>query len=243
VGAVYALLSIERITTDPETDTAGSFIVDAAFLNAPATTELPLFTVVPEATQIVNVGQTVTLDISISSPTPVTYHWYHDGQQIGTGQDLAFTADPAASGTYFVVVTNAAGPIIGAITEVTVLAPDSDGDRISDYDETVIYGTNPNLRDTDHDGINDYDEIFVLRTDPLDPASAFKITNFAVVGNTVEITFQSVLEVTYRLEGSPDLSGWQTIGSQIHASGNSTTVSETVPVTSPALRFFRIVSP
>ncbi len=50
--------------------------------------------------------------------------------------------------------------------------PDTDGDGLSDYDETHgVYGyiTDPNNRDTDGDGISDYDEIFAtsgLKSDP-----------------------------------------------------------------------------
>lgn len=43
---------------------------------------------------------------------------------------------------------------------------DSDGDGLSDDDETDIYFTNPNKTDTDGDGLNDYDEIFKYFTEP-----------------------------------------------------------------------------
>ena len=36
---------------------------------------------------------------------------------------------------------------------------DSDGDGLSDREETEIYGTDPNNQDTDGDGINDRDEV------------------------------------------------------------------------------------
>lgn len=45
---------------------------------------------------------------------------------------------------------------------------DTDGDGLSDYDETFLYGTSPYLEDTDGDGISDYDEI-MQGTDPLCP--------------------------------------------------------------------------
>ncbi len=46
---------------------------------------------------------------------------------------------------------------------------DSDGDGLSDYDESYIYLTNPNNPDTDGDGLNDYEEVFVFGPDPLNP--------------------------------------------------------------------------
>lgn len=44
---------------------------------------------------------------------------------------------------------------------------DSDDDTIGDGDEVLIYGTNPLLDDTDGDGLSDGVEIFVNGTDPL----------------------------------------------------------------------------
>ena len=45
---------------------------------------------------------------------------------------------------------------------------DSDGDGITDSNETDVYGTNPDNPDTDSDGLNDYVEIFATGTDPVD---------------------------------------------------------------------------
>ena len=45
---------------------------------------------------------------------------------------------------------------------------DSDGDGLSDYLESNIIGTDPNLADTDSDGLSDGDEVNTYSTDPLD---------------------------------------------------------------------------
>lgn len=47
--------------------------------------------------------------------------------------------------------------------------PDTDGDGISDGDEVFIYGTDPRKWDTDSDLLPDGDEIFVYGTDPTNP--------------------------------------------------------------------------
>jgi uncharacterized repeat protein (TIGR02543 family) len=43
---------------------------------------------------------------------------------------------------------------------------DSDGDGLSNYDEAVIHGTNPNLADTDNDGLSDRAELETYHTNP-----------------------------------------------------------------------------
>ena len=43
---------------------------------------------------------------------------------------------------------------------------DTDNDGISDFDEVLVYGTNPLLDDTDADSIKDFDEITVYLSDP-----------------------------------------------------------------------------
>jgi len=44
---------------------------------------------------------------------------------------------------------------------------DTDHDLLSDYDEVMAHLTSPRRGDSDHDGLRDYDEIFVYFTDPL----------------------------------------------------------------------------
>jgi outer membrane protein OmpA-like peptidoglycan-associated protein len=44
---------------------------------------------------------------------------------------------------------------------------DSDGDGLTDDEETNIYRTNPRLADTDFDGLSDFDEVKKYKTDPL----------------------------------------------------------------------------
>jgi uncharacterized repeat protein (TIGR02543 family) len=43
---------------------------------------------------------------------------------------------------------------------------DDDGDGLTNFEESVIYGTNPNLADTDRDGLSDSVEVQTYGTDP-----------------------------------------------------------------------------
>jgi internalin A len=45
---------------------------------------------------------------------------------------------------------------------------DTDGDGLSDSDETSIHGTSPTMTDSDGDGFSDYDEVTTHNTDPTD---------------------------------------------------------------------------
>lgn len=58
-----------------------------------------------------------------------------------------------------------------SLSEEELIERDSDGDDLSDYDEMVVYNTNPLTPDTDEDGLSDYEEIFIQGTDPLNADS------------------------------------------------------------------------
>ncbi|MDD5625850.1 MAG: hypothetical protein PHG83_01640 [Patescibacteria group bacterium] len=57
-------------------------------------------------------------------------------------------------------------PII--ITKPIEMAPDADGDGLTDEEETVL-GTDKNKSDTDSDGLSDREEVKVYLTNPLKP--------------------------------------------------------------------------
>lgn len=62
-----------------------------------------------------------------------------------------------------------------AAIEVFKMVPvvtDTDGDGLTDSDETHIYGTNPGNPDTDGDGVSDGDEVHLYGTDPRTDESA-----------------------------------------------------------------------
>jgi len=239
--AAWVRLSIERVTTHPETDTSGSLLADAVFLQVPGHTALPLFTGEPSRRLVVKDGDPLVLDITVSSASPLTYQWYHDGEKTVTTADATLVARPSLAGTHFVVARNAAGPVIGAVTALTVLdaGPDTDGDGISDTDEATVYGTNPLRADSDGDGLSDYHELFDTQTNPLSPASAFRITAVAIVAGQLELTFESVPGLEYQLEASSDLVGWAPAGPAFVATEKTTTHRDPLPFSAATPRFLR----
>ena len=54
------------------------------------------------------------------------------------------------------------------VGEPPVLAPDADGDGLSDEEEARL-GTNPRSHDTDGDGTSDREEAMIFKTDPKVP--------------------------------------------------------------------------
>lgn len=56
----------------------------------------------------------------------------------------------------------------GTIVPARIVAVDTDGDGLSDVDETPVHGTNPLDADSDDDGLTDGEEV-LQGTNPLDP--------------------------------------------------------------------------
>ncbi len=48
---------------------------------------------------------------------------------------------------------------------------DSDGDKLTDYQEVMVYHTSPCSKDTDKDGLSDYQEVTVYHSNPKNPDS------------------------------------------------------------------------
>lgn len=93
---------------------------------------------------------------------------------------------------------------------------DEDSDGLSNYDETVIHGTNPALQDTDGDGFNDGFEVDAGYS----PTSATSTPDGAsTILTAVEFRFNAAQGVSYRIETSTDLEQWTTVEPAIQGQG------------------------
>lgn len=86
---------------------------------------------------------------------------------------------------------------------------DSDGDGMSHEFEQQYFGdptaADP-AADRDGDGMNNLNE-FRAGTNPIDPASVFRITEIRRQGNDIVILFPAAPDKSYRVEAGPNLTG------------------------------------
>ncbi|MEK7675638.1 MAG: CARDB domain-containing protein, partial [Verrucomicrobiota bacterium] len=85
---------------------------------------------------------------------------------------------------------------------------DADGDGIPDWWEQQYFGSASNCdpeADPDGDGYTNMQE-YIAGTDPLNPASALRITAIREVGNNVELDFVSISGKMYKVESKDALS-------------------------------------
>jgi formylglycine-generating enzyme required for sulfatase activity len=119
-----------------------------------------------------NSGESITIDATPTDgyPTDYSYQWYFNGVAIqaasgGVSNSYSINGINSNNGIWKVEVTNETG-MTSAEFEYRVFT-DSDGDGLSNYRESNITNTDPDLLDTDSDGLNDGAEINTHSTDPL----------------------------------------------------------------------------
>jgi chitodextrinase len=92
---------------------------------------------------------------------------------------------------------------------------DTDGDGLTDYEEVMVYNTNPCLADTDGDGRNDYEEVKVTFTDPMSSDASGTCSDVLVINGSA---------------GNPVMGNWQTSGTAIYAISRNGTVEYSLNV-------------
>jgi hypothetical protein len=122
-----------------------------------------------------NSGQAVSVDATPADGYPdFAYQWYFNGFAVpphfgGTASSYQISGVSANNGTWRVVVTNSEGSAEASFAYRVFV--DNDADGLSNYRESNITNTDPDLADTDSDGLNDSAELNTHSTDPNDSDS------------------------------------------------------------------------
>ncbi|MCX6868866.1 MAG: hypothetical protein NTV46_22220 [Verrucomicrobia bacterium] len=113
---------------------------------------------------------------------------------------------------------------------------DPDNDNLTNYQEIVVYGSNPALWDTDGDGFPDGYEVY-SGFSPTSPTSTPETS--LVIYTAVEIRFGAAQGQNYRVESSTDLQTWTMV--EEHIAGTGGTVARLYSIKEIPKRYFRSV--
>jgi len=125
----------------------------------------------------------------------------------------------------------------------------SDPDGIPDWWRLAFFGHIPALvgdhsrgsDDADGDGASNLAEFFA-GSDPLDPASVFKVTGVAAAGSDIKVRFSTVTNRAYQLQRRDSLDGsstWMDIGSAAPGSGGVVALTDFSGASNTA-RYYRV---
>jgi hypothetical protein len=126
------------------------------------------------------------------------------------------------------------------------IAPDTDNDGMPDWWETangLIAGVDDSGEDPDNDGLSNRKE-YLAGTGPFNPGSTLALSVTQLGDGQMALSFAAVADQSYTLQSSATLSpsDWQS-WQQIQPEALDRVVTITVPITSPASSYFRLVTP
>jgi hypothetical protein len=216
---------------------------------------IPLAVVQGPLSQLVPEGGSVTLSAEVrGGPLPYGFEWRRVSTPIQSNASfsaksfLTLTNLQLTNSTGYRVVVrtavNTSGVPSTPIAQITVV-PDFDRDGLPDVYEVAI-GLDTNnvadaLTDLDADGVSNYRE-YLAGTDPLDPASYFRVDEEIENGITT-VMFSASSNKTYTVEFTDNLSlgQWTKLDDLVAYSTNH--VRRLVDPGANQNRFYRLISP
>jgi hypothetical protein len=87
---------------------------------------IPTVVLAEPTNEIVMNGEATTFSVAATGTEPLEYQWYFDGAEIRGGTNSALTVTNALSknnGTYYVIVSNALGPVTSSIATLATYTP------------------------------------------------------------------------------------------------------------------------
>jgi subtilisin family serine protease len=119
---------------------------------------------------------------------------------------------------------------------------DTDNDGLPDWWETNHFGNLAQAATDNPDGDNFPNlEEFLTGTAPTNAASQLAFSNLtAGPGPNFHLTFPSVMDSSYKIDRSDDLTTWQTLASPVPGTGSSIEINDSSPPSPARKRFYRI---
>ncbi|MBI4327827.1 MAG: immunoglobulin domain-containing protein, partial [Chloroflexi bacterium] len=185
--------------------------------------------------QMLVAGQEASITVEASGiPTP-NYQWQRSVDGGANWSDLSDNSTYSGVRTATLTVSGATTAMIG--DQFRCVASNSEGSATSN---PTTLGTTDGALDSDGDGYSDLQE-FIAGTDPLNPASALRITAIQESGADVQLDFDAVSGKKYRVESKDSLSDltWTEIDEFTSNITGTQTFEELGAVTGPT-KFYRI---
>ncbi|MCX6877846.1 MAG: SUMF1/EgtB/PvdO family nonheme iron enzyme [Verrucomicrobia bacterium] len=202
--------------------TARANLVTADSPNIAVNTKDPILTIIALHGTVPGAGQYEMNTTVELTPTPDLGYLFSK-----------WTGDATGSGIPLSVLLDSAKTINAIFVQDS---RDPDGDGLTNYQELVVYHSNPNVADTDEDGFSDGYEVNSGYS-PTDPNSTPETS--LVIYTAVEIRFGAAQGQSYRVESSMDLQTWTMV--EEHITGTGGTVARLYSIQEIPKRYFRSV--
>jgi PKD repeat protein len=196
----------------------------------------PPFITQQPAGQVVNEGQEVSFNITVTGVLPPTFQWLRDGVPIGGATSATLTLDGVSSidkGTYTVIATNASGSATSEPAVLTVTTSYDAWKAVHFSAQEIAIGSGAPTADLNGDGILNLME-YALDRDPRTGVGGSLPSVGRSNDNHLQFTFQrdtSRTDLTYTVQSSNDLVTWTPIarsvlGAATQSVANASSVAE-----------------
>ncbi len=215
-GAIYPSLTLNNV----QFTHAGNYSVIVANAAASVASTSALLTVNPFVAKpvittqpqdvLVNAGLSTNFRVDATGATPLSYQWQFNGTSLigATNASLSLKSlTTSQAGYYAVTVSNIAGTVVSTAAILTVQMADTNQDGLPDAWVNTNFGNTTAAvaaTDSDGDGYTNFQE-YLAGTDPLDPASALRITDLHPSGSDVLLSFSAAAGQVYRVESRESL--------------------------------------